>query len=394
MTAGLGIDARSHLLSRIVIVLAAGEGKRMRSALPKVLHPLLGRTMVGHVLSTVGEALEDADTVVVVGKGADQVREHVARVAPPARTALQEQQLGTGHAVRIALANAEEASGTVVVLNGDIPLLRAETLRSLVEDHERDGRAATVLTAEVDNPSGLGRVVRGEDGTVRGIVEERDATPEQRAIREINAGAYVFDAAALQTALGKLRTDNDQGEEYLTDVFGILIDDGLTVAAYQAPDATETLGANDRAELATLRALMRDRINLGWMRAGVSIIDPATSWIDVTVTLEPDATIEPNTHLCGMTLISSGAMVGPDTTITDTSVGRGAMVTRSQVLSSVIGERALVGPFAYLPAGTRVPATAAPDVAQSNKTDPNVNAPGGGDDDEGGLANVLTAGGR
>lgn len=354
MTAGLGIDGRP----RTVIVLAAGEGKRMRSTLPKVLHPLLGRTMLGHVLAAVAGAVAGEQsagaprTLVVVGNGADQVRAHLAQIAPRAETVLQAQQHGTGHAVRVALAACGEVQGTVVVLSGDAPLLSAQTIRDLVAHHESAGAAATVLTAEVAVPRGLGRIVRDSGGAPVGIVEERDATPPQRAIREINGGAYAFDAAALRTALGKLSRNNDQGEEYLTDVFGLLLDAGLSLAAYQAADPTETLGANDRAGLAVLRAHLRDRVNHDWLCAGVTIIDPTTTWIDVTATLGADALIEPNTHLRGSTSIASGAVVGPDTTIVDSAIGAGASVIRAHVLNSVVGEDALVGPYAYLRPGT------------------------------------------
>ncbi|MBT8227139.1 MAG: bifunctional UDP-N-acetylglucosamine diphosphorylase/glucosamine-1-phosphate N-acetyltransferase GlmU [Dactylosporangium sp.] len=330
----------------------------MRSSLPKVLHSLLGRTMLGHVLAVVDQALPGARTVVVVGKGADQVSDHVAAVAPAASTVLQAEQLGTGHAVRIALAELPEVAGNVIVLNGDIPLLREATLRSLVAEHDRAGRAGTLLTAEVPDPRGLGRVLRAEDGRVTGIVEERDATPEQRDIREINAGAYVFDAQALRGTLSRISTDNDQGEEYLTDVFSQLIAEGRPVAAHQAGDLTETLGANDRAELAGLRALLRDRVNQAWMCSGVSIIDPATTWIDVTVGLEPDVLVEPNTHLRGTTTVAEGAVVGPDTTVLDGRIGAGAVVVRAHIVNAVVGQRAQVGPFAYLRPGTRLAARA------------------------------------
>jgi len=218
---------------RTVIILAAGEGKRMKSALPKVLHPLLGRSLVGHVLAAAAP-LDARDTIVVVGVGADRVREHLAEIAPDAVPVVQAEQRGTGHAVRIALEAAAlaeppaanvlqpEAAGTVVVLNGDLPLVRAQTLTALLEKHERDGNAATLLTAEVADPTGLGRIVTGEKGLER-IVEERDATAEERAIREINAGAYAFDAGLLRDALGRLSTDNDQGEEYLTDVLAMFV---------------------------------------------------------------------------------------------------------------------------------------------------------------------------
>ncbi len=338
---------------RNVIILAAGEGKRMRSALPKVLHPLLGRTLVGHVLAAAEEAIGGSATV-VVGHGGELVRAHLEQIAPAAVPVTQIEQRGTGHAVRIALDEAPELTGTVVVLNGDIPLLRAETLSALVHTHENTKAAATVLTAEVADPTGLGRIVRNRGGEFAAIVEERDATPAQRAIREINSGAYVFDAERLREMLGKLSSDNDQGEEYLTDVIGLLAEAGAPIVAHRAPDATETLGANDRAELAGLRALMRNRINDEWMRAGVAIIDPATTWIDVTVTLGRDAVVEPNTHLRGATRIGEGAVVGPDTSLIDVVVGDGATVVRTHALSSEIGPQASVGPFAYLRPGTRL----------------------------------------
>jgi bifunctional UDP-N-acetylglucosamine pyrophosphorylase/glucosamine-1-phosphate N-acetyltransferase len=339
--------------SRTVVVLAAGEGKRMKSALPKVLHPLLGRTLLGHVLAAAG-GLEAQRTLVVVGHGADQVNQHLAEVAPAAEPVLQAVQHGTGHAVRIALEAAGELGDTVVVLNGDVPLLRPETVRALVEAHEAGGLGATVLAAEVADPTGLGRVVRDEAGRLERIVEERDATAEQRAIREINAGIYAFDGALLREALGKLSTDNDQGEEYLTDVFGLLVTDGRAVGVHVAPDATETLGCNDRAELAGLRALLRDRVNTAWMRAGVTILDPATTWIDVTVTLERDVVVDQNTQLRGATSVAAGASVGPDTTLVDTTVGAGAAVVRTHSVGAEVGPEAGVGPYAYLRPGTKL----------------------------------------
>jgi bifunctional UDP-N-acetylglucosamine pyrophosphorylase/glucosamine-1-phosphate N-acetyltransferase len=343
---------------RTVVILAAGEGKRMKSTLPKVLHPLLGRTLLEHVLAAAAP-LEAAETLVVVGQGADRVREHLAEVAPGARTVLQERQLGTGHAVATAVAAGPDVRGTVVVLNGDVPLLRAETLAALLATHEEAKAAATVLSAEVDDPYGLGRILRGQDGQgLEHIVEERDATPRQRAIREINAGVYVFDADLLRTALSRLSADNDQGEQYLTDVFKVLVADGHQVAVHTVEDAVQTLGCNDRAQLAGLRALLRDRINEAWMLAGVSLIDPATTWIDVTVTLGRDAVVEPNTQLRGMTEIGEGASVGPDTTLTDVRVGAGASVVRTHGSDAEIGEHAGVGPYAYLRPGTRIGAAA------------------------------------
>jgi bifunctional UDP-N-acetylglucosamine pyrophosphorylase/glucosamine-1-phosphate N-acetyltransferase len=335
-------------MSRTVIVLAAGEGKRMNSALPKVLHPLLGRTLIGHVLAAAAP-LAAARTLVVVGHGAERVRAHLAGIAPDAEPVLQAQQHGTGHAVRISLP--ADVDGTVVVLNGDLPLVRPQTLTALVANHEAGKRAATLLTAEVADPAGLGRIVTGPAGLER-IVEERDAGPTERLIREINAGAYAFDAALLRDALAKLSTDNDQGEEYLTDVLGLLVAAGHPVATYHTADPDEALGANDRVQLAELRALLRDRVNGDWMRAGVGIVDPATTWIDVTATLARDVVVEPNTHLRGATLVEEGALVGPDTTLTDVYVGPRASVCRTHGLSSRIGAGASVGPFAYLRPGT------------------------------------------
>ncbi|WP_232072759.1 bifunctional UDP-N-acetylglucosamine diphosphorylase/glucosamine-1-phosphate N-acetyltransferase GlmU [Phytohabitans flavus] len=325
----------------------------MKSALPKVLHPLLGRTLAGHVL-VAAAGIQAQRTLVVVGHGADQVKAHLAEVAPDAEPVLQAVQHGTGHAVRIAIEAAGDVGDTVVVLNGDVPLLRPETVRDLVETHEAGGCGATVLAAEVADPTGLGRIVRDESGRLERIVEERDATAEQRAIREINAGIYAFDGALLREALGKLSTDNDQGEEYLTDVFGLLATDGKPVGVHVAADATETLGCNDRAELAGLRALLRDRINRAWMRSGVTILDPATTWIDVTVTLERDVLLDQNTQLRGATSVAAGATVGPDTTLIDTVVGAGASVVRTHSVGAEVGPEAGVGPFAYLRPGTRL----------------------------------------
>ena len=307
----------------------------MKSSLPKVLQPLLGRTLLGHVLAA-ATAVRAERTLVVVGHRAEQVREHLARIAPDALPVMQAEQHGTGHAVRIALQAAPDAAGTVVVLNGDVPLLRSETVEALVAAHEAGGNGATVLAAEVADPSGLGRIVRDTAGNLERIVEERDTTAAQRALREINAGIYAFDAGLLREALGKLSTDNDQGEEYLTDVFELLGGVGHRVGVHVAADADETLGCNDRAELAGLRALMRDRINTAWMRSGVSILDPATTWIDVSVTLEPDATVDRNTALQGATTIAAGATVGPDTTLIDTTPELFAFKLRRAGVTSIV----------------------------------------------------------
>jgi len=336
---------------RTVVVLAAGEGKRMKSAVPKVMHPLLGRSMLGHVLEALS-ALRPTRSIVVVGHAADQLTAHLAEIAPDARAVLQEEQKGTGHATRVAVEGAGLTSGTVIVAFGDTPLLRADTLVGLVDRHESAGAAATILTAQLADPYGLGRILRNAKGEVDAIVEERDATPAQRAITEINAGVYAFDAALLAPALDKLTTQNAQGEEYLTDVIGLLVDSGRTVLAYPAMEPADVLGCNDRVQLATVRATLRDRINTAWQLAGATIVDPATTWIDVTATLGRDCVIEPNTHLRGNTLIGAHAVVGPDTTLIDTTVGDGATVVRAHAVSAVIGAGASVGPYAYLRPGT------------------------------------------
>jgi len=337
--------------TRTVVILAAGEGKRMRSALPKVLHPMLGRPMLGHVLTAAGP-LGAAATLVVVGHGADQVAGYVTAAVPDARTVLQPDPNGTGQAVRLALEAVPDVTGTVVVVNGDAPLLRPATLRALVEAHEAAGVAATTMSANAADPYGLGRIVRDQAGDLSRVVEERDATPREAAIREINAGVYAFDAATLRDALGKLSTDNAQGEEYLTEVFALLVGAGRRVAVHLVDDAEEALGCNDRAQLADLCARLRDRVNGELMRSGVTMVDPATTWVDVTVTVEPDATVEPNTQLRGSTTVGSGALVGPDTTLTDVVVGEGAQVVRTHGSESWIGPGASVGPYAFLRPGT------------------------------------------
>ena len=231
---------------RTVIILAAGEGKRMRSALPKVLHPLLGRTLLGHVLAAT-RGLNATATYVVVGHGADRVTAHLSEVEPGATAVLQAEQRGTGHAARVALEAAGNIEGDVLIINGDVPMLRAETVAGLYAAHEAAGAAVTLLTAVVPDPTGAGRILRNpKTGAVDAIVEERDATEEERRIREINVGVYAIDALLLAQALDKLTTHNEQGEEYITDVISMLVDGSQTVVAYAAPDPTEVLGCNDR----------------------------------------------------------------------------------------------------------------------------------------------------
>jgi bifunctional UDP-N-acetylglucosamine pyrophosphorylase / glucosamine-1-phosphate N-acetyltransferase len=337
--------------ARTVIVLAAGMGKRMHSALPKMMHPLLGRPLVGHVLYAAAP-LRAARTLVVVGNGAEVVSAYVEGEMPGAQMVLQAEQRGTGHATRVAMEAVPDVTGTVVVLCGDNPLLRTETVEGLLQQHAASGAAATVLTAVVDDPTGFGRIIHGADGSVVRIVEHRDATPDEREIREMNSGIFAFRADLLRDMLGKLSSDNDQGEELLTDVVGLLVAAGQRVEARTVADQAEVLGCNDRAQLATLRNLLRDRVNGDLMRSGVTMVDPATTWIDVTVTVGLDALIEPGVQLRGATTVGVGATVGPDTTLTDVAVGDGAAVVRTHGISAVVGPGATVGPFAYLRPGT------------------------------------------
>jgi bifunctional UDP-N-acetylglucosamine pyrophosphorylase/glucosamine-1-phosphate N-acetyltransferase len=330
-----------------VIVLAAGEGTRMRSSTPKVLHRLAGRTMLGHVLHA-AETLDPEHLLVVVGHARDQV---TATLTGKAKAVVQESQDGTGHAVRIALDTIPDADGTVVVVPGDSPLLTAETLHKLVESHELHSAATTLLTAVVDDPTGYGRVVRS-GGSVTKIVEHKDADPATLQIHEVGTSIYAFAAGHLRAALQQLTTDNVQGEQYLTDVIGLHKDAGLTVTATIAEDADETRGVNDRAQLADLARVLRDRIVLQHLRNGVAVLDPRTTWIDVDVQLSADVTIKPNTQLYGSTTVATGAVVGPDTTLTDTQVHEGAQIRRSEVIGAVIGGEASVGPFSYVRPGT------------------------------------------
>ncbi|WP_406444741.1 bifunctional UDP-N-acetylglucosamine diphosphorylase/glucosamine-1-phosphate N-acetyltransferase GlmU [Streptomyces sp. NBC_01613] len=338
-----------------VVVLAAGEGTRMKSATPKVLHAICGRSLVGHVLAAARE-LEPENLVVVVGHAREKVRAHLTETDPAVRTAVQAEQNGTGHAVRIALDElGGSVDGTVVVVCGDTPLLTGETLRKLATTHTSDGNAVTVLTAEVPDATGYGRIVRDEaTGAVTGIVEHKDASKEQRAIREINSGVFAFDGQLLADSLKKVRTDNSQGEEYLTDVLGILREAGHRVGASVAGDHREIAGINNRVQLSEARRILNDRLLTGAMLAGVTVIDPATTWVDVTVTFERDAVVHPGTQLHGTTHLGEGAEVGPNSRLKDTRVDAGARVDNTVADGAHVGPQASVGPYAYLRPGTRL----------------------------------------
>ncbi|MFE7273854.1 bifunctional UDP-N-acetylglucosamine diphosphorylase/glucosamine-1-phosphate N-acetyltransferase GlmU [Streptomyces sp. NPDC057623] len=338
-----------------VVVLAAGEGTRMKSATPKVLHDICGRSLVGHVLAAARE-LRPENLVVVVGHAREKVTAHLGEIDPEVRTAVQAQQNGTGHAVRMALEElGGGVDGTVVVVCGDTPLLTGETLTRLAATHSADGNAVTVLTAEVPDATGYGRIIRdGASGAVTAIVEHKDATESQRAVREINSGVFAFDGQLLADALGKVRTDNSQGEEYLTDVLGILREAGHRVGASVAGDHREIAGINNRVQLAEARRILNDRLLTAAMLAGVTVVDPATTWVDVTVTFEQDAVVLPGTQLQGSTHLAEGAEVGPNSRLKDTRVGAGARVDNTVSDGAVVGAQASVGPYAYLRPGTRL----------------------------------------
>jgi bifunctional UDP-N-acetylglucosamine pyrophosphorylase / glucosamine-1-phosphate N-acetyltransferase len=329
----------------------------MKSRIPKVLHPLCGRSMLGHVLAAAGE-LDPQRMVVVAGHGREQVGAEAVRYAPDAAVVVQDRQAGTGHAVRMVIEALGIMPGVLLVTYGDMPLLRAETLAALVRQHVTEGNAVTVLTARVGDPSGYGRIVRDQCGALTEIVEDADATPGQRALDEINTGCYVFDGVLLADAVKRVATSNAQGQEYLTDVVAILREDGHPVGTVLAADPAEIQGVNDRVQLAEVRRAYNDRLLEGWMRAGVTIVDPAATWIDVDVTIGQDTEIRPGTQLEGHTAIGEGATIGPGCQLRDTTVADRAAVFHAVCVRAEIGPEATVGPYAYLRPGTRIGAGA------------------------------------
>ena len=342
----------SPLHPAAVVVLAAGEGTRMRSGTPKVLHAIGGRTLIGHALAA-ARAVKPEHLAVVVRHGRDQVAEHVAQTVPEAVIADQDDVKGTARATWCGLrAIPGPLEGAVLVTYGDVPLLDGDTLGALLARHAETGAAVTVLTATAADPTGYGRVLRDQDGAVTGIVEEKDADPAQRRIQEINSGIYAFDAGVLGAALERIDTRNAQGEMYLTDVVGIVRGDGGVVAALVTDDPIQVEGVNDRLQLATLGRELNRRWLRRWMLAGVTVVDPQTTWVDADVWLDSDVTLLPGVQLHGSTRVAGGAVVGPDTTLTDCQVGPGAHVVRSHGTGAVIEAGASVGPFSYLRAGT------------------------------------------
>ncbi|MGH3811158.1 MAG: bifunctional UDP-N-acetylglucosamine diphosphorylase/glucosamine-1-phosphate N-acetyltransferase GlmU [Pseudonocardiaceae bacterium] len=346
------------------IVLAAGEGTRMHSAIPKVLHPVAGRPLVEHAVRAAAGLVPEY-LVVVIGHGRDAVDAHLrtveATLGRELRVAVQVEQHGTGHAVCCALDTLPAGlSGTVLVSYGDVPLLDTGTLSRLIAEHHRIGHAATALSAVVADPTGYGRMLRDPSGAVTGIVEHRAATPAQRAITEINSGVYAFDAVVLRDALGRLSishslaTSNSQGELYLTDVLGLVRADGLPVGAYPCADPWLVAGVNDRVQLAAVGAELNRRLLEHWMRAGVTVVDPGSVWLDADVQLAPDVVLHPGVQLHAGTVIGPSAAIGPDSTLSGCTIGSGATVVRTHAVGAVVADGAQIGPFAYLRSGSRI----------------------------------------
>lgn len=333
------------------VVLAAGDGKRLKSKLPKVLHQAAGRSLLSHVLAALAPLGLD-ETVVVASGRVDEIRSGVAEDGFEGGIvyAVQDLPRGTGEAARIGLAHLSTTDATILVVPGDTPLIETDTMFRLLSVHRSTGAAATLLTATVHDPTGYGRILRSDGQEVVRIVEERDATPDERRIHEISAGVFAFDGGRVAGLLDKIDCDNTQGEYYLTDVIELLRrDDGKVVAVETGSE--EVSGVNNRSQLAYVSGLLRHRVCERWMSEGVSIVDPRTTYIDTTVVIEGDATIHPFTFLEGITTIAEGAEIGPQTRIVDSEIGPGAAVSFAVVRGSVVGPRASVGPFASLRPG-------------------------------------------
>ncbi len=325
-----------------VAVLAAGKGTRMKSDLPKVLHSLGGKSLVERVLNS-SESLNPSQKIVIVGYEAQRVKENLQSL-PGIEFVEQTQQLGTGHAVQQILPYLKNFEGDLLVLNGDVPLLRRETLKKLVETHKKNGNAATLLTAQLPNPQGYGRVFCDRNYLVEKIVEHRDCTPKQKENKRINAGVYCFNWPKLAAVLPQLSADNDQKEYYLTDVCSLL----ETVMAVDVADYQEITGINDRQQLAAAGKMLQQRVKDHWLKAGVTMIDPDSITIDETVQLQADVIIEPQTHLRGKTTIGSGSRVGPGSLIENSHIGENVTVFYSVVRDSQVAAGTQIGPYTHL----------------------------------------------
>lgn len=336
-----------------VVVLAAGQGTRMKSQTPKVLHPLAGIPLIGHVLAT-AEALDPEALLVVVRHEAEAVSEVVHELSPQALIVEQDEIPGTGRAVELALRNIPAHCTTVAVLSADVPLLDSDTLFAVAHHHEQESASVTVLTTLVDDPTGYGRIIRAESGLVQRIVEHRDAKDDEKDIVEINSGTYLFSREALTDALPRLSTDNAQGEKYLTDVIADQAQVGRDIHAVVIEDSWLVEGVNDRIQLSQMQRRLNGMIIRGWQADGVSIPDPDSVWIDLAVQLAPDVTVLPGVQLHGACVVGEGATIGPDSTLTDTLVGAQSTVSRTVSIDAEIHEGVSVGPFAYLRPGTTV----------------------------------------
>lgn len=332
------------------VVLAAGKGTRMKSKLPKVLHKICGSTMLSCVMDA-AKAAGVEKIIVVIGYGADQV---AREVDGRAQIALQEEQLGTAHALMQAGPFLSDFQGQILVLCGDTPLIEAATLLELFRSHTAAGSAATVLTAEMDDPTGYGRVIRDSQGTLVKIVEQKDASPEERQIREVNTGIYCFEAAGLFDALGRLKPNNAQGEYYLTDIIEMYINEGRRVGAVMLENSREITGINDRVQLAEAERYMRGRILKELMLSGVTIVDPSSTFVDIKVKVGRDTVIYPFTFIEGNTVIGEDCAIGPGSRLINAVVGDGVSIQNSIVTESSIGDRCAIGPFAYLRPGTKL----------------------------------------
>ncbi|OIK16729.1 UDP-N-acetylglucosamine diphosphorylase/glucosamine-1-phosphate N-acetyltransferase [Bacillus sp. MUM 116] len=330
--------------NRYAVILAAGQGTRMKSKLYKVLHPVCGKPMVQHVVDQITK-LDIEEIVTIIGHGAEMVK---AQLGEKSLYALQEEQLGTAHAVRQAEEMLAGRKGTTIVVCGDTPLIQAETMEALFNHHQELSAKATILTASIEDPTGYGRIIRNESGLVEKIVEHKDATEAERAINEINTGTYCFDNEALFEALTKVSNDNVQGEYYLPDIIEILKKQGEIVTAFQTREFEETIGVNDRVALSTAERIMRNRINEGHMRGGVTIIDPNNTYIEIDVQIGQDTVIYPGTILKGKTIIGSDCQIGPNSEIDTCEIGNETVIRQSAAFKSSIGAHVNIGPFAHI----------------------------------------------